>query len=35
MKPVANIEKIRQELEGGGQLGFARLKGRGEHLGIR
>ena len=35
MKPVANIEKIRQELEGGGQLDFARLKERGEHLGIR
>jgi hypothetical protein len=35
MKPVANMEKIRQELEGGGQLDFARLKERGEHLGIR
>ena len=35
MKPVANMEKIRQELEGGGQLDFARLKERGEHLSIR
>ena len=35
MKPVANMEKIRQELEGGSQLDFARLKERGEHLGIR
>jgi chaperonin cofactor prefoldin len=35
MKPVANMEKIRQELEGGSQLDFARLKERGEHLSIR
>ena len=35
MKPVANMEKIRQELECGGQLDFARLKERGEHLSIR
>jgi hypothetical protein len=35
MKPVADIEKIRKELEAGGELEFARLKPRGEHLGIR
>jgi hypothetical protein len=35
MKPVADVEKIRKELEAGGELEFARLKPRGEHLGIR
>ena len=35
MKPVADTEKIRKELEAGAELEFARLKPRGEHLGIR
>ena len=35
MKPVADVEKIRKELEAGRELEFARLKPRGEHLGIR
>lgn len=35
MKPVADTEKIRKELEAGRELEFARLKPRGEHLGIR